>query len=356
MTALVVRAERIIILKPCCIGDVVFTTPLLMALRRAYPVAQIDWAVGSMAIAALRGHPAINMLIDTGPLANPAARPGSMLRLVRTLRRGRYDLAVVPDRSRLLGLAVLQALIPNRAGLDSGGRGFAYTIRAVIDPVTIRHEAEIYLDVGRALGLDVSDCWANVPPTADSLTAADAILREHGIPGERLIVVHPGGGVNAGMTMLLKRWPPERFAGLAARAADALGNGAQIAVIGLESDRDSVEAFRAALGRPVIDLTSRLSLPVTAALAARAALYIGNDNGVAHLAAAAGARVLMIFGPSDPRRYAPFVPPDHARFAWRPVKLPAGGVVAGAPPGFDWAQHGVTVDEAWEQARPLLKV
>ncbi|MFN8419283.1 MAG: glycosyltransferase family 9 protein, partial [Anaerolineae bacterium] len=85
----------------------------------------------------------------------------------------------------------------------------------------------------------------------------------------------------------------------------------------------------------------------------RAEIYLGNDNGVAHLAAASGGKVLMIFGPSDPRRYAPFVPPDRARFAWRPVELPDRGVAAGNVT-FSWERDGVSVDEAWEQVRQLL--
>src|SRR5215813_12436510 len=145
--------QRIVILKPCCIGDVIFTTPLLSALRRAYPNATIDWIVGSSAIAALRDRPDLNHVIDSGPLANPASRPASLLRLVRQLRAGKYDLAVVPDRSPLPGMAVLLAGIPRRAGLDSGGRGFAYTVKARTDPNVVRHEAEIYLDLARALGI-----------------------------------------------------------------------------------------------------------------------------------------------------------------------------------------------------------
>jgi ADP-heptose:LPS heptosyltransferase len=343
--------RRIVLLKPCCIGDVINATPLLTALRRAYPQASITWAVGSTAQAAINDHPLLNHIVDTGARANPASHPSDMLRLVRLLRQGRPDLIVVPDRSPLLGIAALLAGIPRRAGLDSAGRGFAYTIKATIDPHQIRYEADIYLDVARALGLDTRDCWANVPPSAEALAAADAVIRDNRL--ERIVVVHPGGGVNAGMSMVEKRYPPERFAALADRIAAAI-KGA-IVVIGASSDAAVVSAFKAASERPVIDLSQQLSLPVIGALANRAALYLGNDNGVAHLAAASGGKVLMIFGPSDPRRYAPFVPPTQARVAWRQFDLPAQGVVAGNV-AFDWQRDGVSVDEAWERARILLDV
>jgi len=89
-------------------------------------------------------------------------------------------------------------------------------------------------------------------------------------------------------------------------------------------------------------------------LAAIAALYIGNDNGVGHLAAASGGKVLMIFGPSDPRRYAPFVPEDRAQVAWRPFAVLERGVSAGSPINFDWERDGVTVDEAWLRTASLI--
>jgi len=64
---------------------------------------------------------------------------------------------------------------------------------------------------------------------------------------------------------------------------------------------------------------------------------------------------LMIFGPSDPRRYGPFVPSDRAAAVWRPVTVPEQGVAAGGAAGFDWERDGVTVDEAWEQAQRLIQ-
>ena len=344
--------RRIALIKPCCIGDVIMATALLTALQRGYPDADIDWIVGSSAASALRGHPDLRNVIDSGPRANPAARPDSLLRLVNILRHANYDLAVVPDRSPLLGVAVLMAGIPRRVGLDSAGRGFTYTVKAPIDPLAVRHEAEIYLDIARALGLSTDDCWANVPPTRAALDEATTFVKAAGLDEKPFIIVHPGGGVNPGMTMTQKRWPAKSFAALADRIADSAGT--QIAVVGTLSDSEVVSAFLSQLQHPALNLTNRLSLPVIGALASMATLYIGNDNGVAHLAAASGGKVLMIFGPSDPRRYAPFVPPDRARIAWRPVALPSQGVSAGLPISFDWERDGVNVDEVWIEAQKLL--
>jgi len=347
-----VSPRRIVLIKPCCMGDVIFATPLLMALRRAYPHAAIDWAVSDGAMAALRDHPDIAALIPTGKRANPASRPDDLIRLTAALRRGRYEMAVVPDRSRLMGIPPLLAGIPVRAGLDSAGRGFSYTIRAPVDPAEIRHEAEIYLDVARVLGLPTERLYTYAPPSEAARRAAESVIGDQGLAGRPFVVIHPGGGVNAGMTMTEKRWPPARFAEIAERLTAAYG--AAIVIVGAGTDRAAAAAVIEAAAVPVIDLVGRLNLAVTAALAVRSLLYIGNDTGMGHLACAAGARTMMIFGPSDPRRYAPYGPPERTAHVWRPVALPAAGVSAGAPRHFDWARDGVSVDEVWEAIRALL--
>jgi ADP-heptose:LPS heptosyltransferase len=93
-----------------------------------------------------------------------------------------------------------------------------------------------------------------------------------------------------------------------------------------------------------VPLAGALTFAQIAALAAEARLYIGNDTGLTHLAAAAGAPTVMILGPSDPARYAPYA--AHTLALWQPAALRPGGVSSGPPPAWDWARDGIDVDEA----------
>lgn len=341
------QPRRILLLKPCCIGDVIMATALLAALRRAYPDAHITWGVGTHSTPAIAQHPLLDDLLPTGPAANPARSLRGLWRLARQLRAGRFDLAVVPVRSPLIGLAVWLAGIPTRAGLDSAGRGLFYNVRAAVDPAAPRHEADIYLDVARALGLDVSACWANVPTTAAQIAALDVE------DAASLIVVHVGGGQNPGMIMAEKRPPLPLLAEVAGRAAKQTG--CRIALLGGPGDQQRAEALREALtSHDPLMLINALDFASIAALGAVARLVIGPDTGLVHLMAAAGAPTVMIFGPSDPRRYAPFVPPGRAAAPWRPFEMPAGGVAGGVPVGWNWAEHGVSAKEVWEETKRLL--
>lgn len=338
--------ERIVLILPCCIGDVVLATATLQALRRAYPAAHITWAVGSWSKAVLEHHNLLDAVLDTGSAALPVKSWSGFWRFVSQLRAGHFDLAVSLSRSPLMSLAVMLSGIPVRAGLDSAGRGFGYSIRAPIDPQQPRHEADIYLDVSRALGLDVSNCWANVPVRPEDV--ASIVER---ISAQRFIVVHPGGGQNPGMTLDAKRWPPEHFAALAKRLTQELN--AHLVLVGGPGDKVLVERVGQLFGQSYTNLAGQLSFGEMGALAKQAVVYIGNDTGMTHLAAASGGRTVMILGPSDPVRYAPFVP--DALALWKPVQVAAGGVAEGIKQDWDWARDGIGVEEVTKKISTWLQ-
>jgi ADP-heptose:LPS heptosyltransferase len=345
----ITQPKNILLLKPCCIGDVVNTTPLLMALRRAYPDASITWAIGTHSAPAIDGHPSLDNLMMTGTAANPAKSPMGIWSLSQQIRAGKFDLAIVPVRSPLISLAVWLAGVPVRAGLDSAGRGRLYNVRAPIVPQDSRHEATIYLDIARALHIDVADCWTNIPVSDEQFSTLPLPLKsESGI-----VVIHVGGGQNPGMRMIEKRPPIPLLANVAARAAAYLH--ARIAILGGPDDRARADELHETLqSMHPLSLVGILDFKQIAALGKSAAIAIGPDTGLLHLMAAAGAPTVMIFGPSDPHRYAPFVPPGQAVTSWRPYPLPKQGVASGPPQGWSWEQDGVTADEVWEAAKSLL--
>jgi ADP-heptose:LPS heptosyltransferase len=341
---------RLLLILPCCIGDVVMATATLQALRRGYPDAHITWAVGGWSRRAVEYHPALNAILDTGSAALPVKSPGGFFRFVRQVRAGHYDMLVSLVRSPLMSLAALLSGVPQRAGLDSSGRGFGYNIKARIDPRTIRPEGDIYLDTARALRIDTTGCFATLPVLDESRTTIHHLLTERGIRTP-YVVIHPGGGQNPGMVMDSKRYPSENFAALANALADEMG--ANIILVGAKSDFDTIQQVQVGLKHQPVVFCGELSLQQTGALAASATLYIGNDTGMTHLAAASGAKTVMILGPSDPRRYAPFTPNSLA--LWKPAVVQPAGVAAGTPAGWNWQRDGIAVDEALAQIRAFLR-
>ena len=329
--------RRIVFIRPCCIGDAVMATAALSALRQTFPQAHITWALGAWSAPAVEHHPALDAVLDTGPADMPVRSLAGMRRFVRQLRAGRYDMAVSLLRSPLMSLAVGLSGIPLRAGLDSMGRGFGYNLRLPLDPADRIHESEIYLKLISAIaGRDVH-VWANLPVTPAAKAAIKKRLADARLASP-YIAAHPGGGSNPGMQMHSKRYPPAQLAQLLNHVAEE--RSAQVILIGGQGDAHLVETVAAGLSVPAVAWVGALSFQEIAALAADALFYIGSDTGLTHLAAASGARVVMMMGPTDPKRYAPYTP-DHL-VLWKPTKL-AAGVAAGRT--WNWQRDGFSVED-----------
>ncbi|MDQ6601820.1 MAG: glycosyltransferase family 9 protein [Chloroflexota bacterium] len=290
--------RRLLVLKPCCMGDVLFTTPLLAAIKAAYPISHVTYATGAWSATIILDNPHVDAM-----LAVPS-RIG--LRDVREwagrLRAADFDCALVPDRSPLLGLLVALAGIRRRVGLDSGGRGFLYTDRVAIAPDDHSiHEADLYGRVGAAIGAPpLPGQGTDYRPPAEAIARVSEMIAERGWQ-RPLWAIHPGGGVNPGMALMPKRWPPERFAALADELLES--HGGTVLLLGAETDADAVQQVRAAMRRASVDLTGTLDFGMLEAVAHHATLYIGNDSGTTHCALAGGTPTLCIFGPTDARQY-----------------------------------------------------
>ncbi len=363
--------RRVLVIKPCCFGDVLMATPALLALARAWPRARVDLAVGAWSRPAVAHNPRIGVLINSDPLGTAplkTAAPG-VWQLAGRLR-GRYDAALVLDRSPVSASVPWLAGIPIRAGLDSGGRGFALTHRVPCPPTRPRHEADWYLDVVETLTgpLDRATLRLEFVPTGEgeknaaqllaALPAAAApILQNPKSKIQNLVALHVGGGANPGMRLPAKRWEPARWAEVLARLG-AAEPGVQVVLLGGPADKAGAQAIREALPPAMQarthDLVGRTDWDTLGAVIARCRLFLGPDTGAMHLAVAVGTPVVAVFGPTDPRRYGPWDKGGRSR------------AVGGTDTGGDLAARAaalathpyhtsVTVDEVWQAVREVLR-
>jgi len=310
--------RRVLVLKPCCVGDLIFASAALRELRRGLPASRIEVAVGGWSRAAVEHNPHVDEIVDleaagdgprglAGLLRSARLKEGAPLaRLVRMLRERRYDWCLVLDRSPLLGLVPALAGIPLRAGLDSLHRGFAHNVR--VPARGVRHESDLYLDVVRAVGIEPRDGATELFPSSEDAAWARqtlARLQAQGHLRRPLVLLHPGGGQNPSMTFSAKQWPAERYGVLARLCRDRLGG--TVVLVGGPRDTAIARRVRETAGDAdrLVDLTGLPTLGQLAALAALAEAWVGNDTGPSHMAVAVGTPSVLVFGPSDPRRYGP---------------------------------------------------
>lgn len=310
--------RRVLVFRPDHLGDVVFSLPVLQALRRALPGARIDLVVGPWAKALFpegAEAPAGAELLsfDSPWLARPPrAKAGvlSVLSLAWLLRRrsrgagGPYDMAIDLRGDFRHILAARLAGVRYLAGRGITGLGFL--LDAELREASGRHQVEGNLALVEAAGFGPQETLnPAIALSKEEVEAGRAILHAHGAANAKFVVgVHPGAG------MATKRWAPEKFGALIARITTELP--ARAVLLGGPEDRPIADAVLAAMGearssRRLVDLCGRLpSLRAFMGVAKGCHLFVGNDSGPAHIAAALGVPVLCLFsGTNDPAEWGP---------------------------------------------------
>jgi len=308
------------------IGDVVFTTPILAALKQHFPDARLTYLVENAAAPVVRHNPHIDDLMIVG-------RPRGFDRLRydwtlgRRLRRERFDIAIDLHGGPRAAWLTRASAAPMRIGYALPGRRLAYThrvawTRSLLPP---RHSVLNQWDLLGPLGIGPADPARNpvtmaLDPVA--IQRVDERLRDAGLSNDaRLAVLH----VSAGNPF--RRWPAERFAELAAALAT---RPAPLHVIVTSGPSEADAASRVALlarrlarddGERIVRC-GEFDLEELAALVTRAHLYIGGDSGPLHIAATTRTPVVALFGPTLPERSLP----------WRDPAIPSIGVDAGPLP------------------------
>lgn len=335
-----VAPSKILLLKPCCISQVMMATPLLTALDGAYPEAQIDWAVSAWARPAIVGNVRVSELIDTGRVGFPDQSWADMRALAERIAEEKYDTCFVPSRSARLAWVAWQAGIPQRIGLDARGRGFAHTMAVPIPAGGDNppHESLVYLALAQALGIEADVQMEFYPSDGDRARVTTRLVDEVDWLGDvPLVILHVGGGSNPTRPGAYKQWPVERFV--------LLGNyvqrqyGARVLLVGSEDDQAKSRDIKGMMAGNIVDLTGKLTLGELGALCEVADLYVGTDTGPTHISAALGCPTLALFGAGNPAVSGPYATKGPVTALWHDGEV---------------GENSITVDEAMVAADQLL--
>jgi heptosyltransferase-2 len=228
-------------------------------------------------------------------------------RLTAELRREQFDAALLLQNAFDAAWLAWRAKVPERIGYARDARSLLLTKAIAVPKVgeIPDHEQFYYLELLRRAG------WLDKPSGEQRITlelapsaqqGAEQVLQKAGARSGSLRVAI-GAGASYGSA---KCWPPERFAKAADRLTEQFD--ADVILFGTTAEASVSAAISAAMHRPPIDLTGKTSLADLPALLARCRLFIGNDSGAMHVAAAVGLPVVAIFGPTNPAGTAPITP------------------------------------------------
>ncbi len=286
--------ERILIIKPSAIGDIVHALPVLNLIRRRWPAARITWVVTPACAGMVERHPLIDeVLYFQRDLFSRFWRSPSTLLAMRLFFRGLrergFDLVVDLQGLFRSAWVTRQSRAPLRVGF-ANAREFAprfYTHR--VESSWEDHAVERYLCVADALGCGKGP--VEFPFAVDDSDRASV--------AELLATDQPFAVLLPGANWETKQWPAERFGGLVRPMREQFGLASVVA--GGRGDRVLAEKIAGA-----VDLTGRTNLRQLVALLERAALVIAGDTGPMHIAAALGRPLVTVYGPTDAVMTGPF--------------------------------------------------
>ena len=345
---------KILLIKLGAIGDLVLASSFFDQLRSNFPHSEIVLVLGRSSYTAVENNPNINRLIlaDDYVLYHGGLwlRSLECLRLIYKLRKESFDMAFVLHRAWPFNLLAYLVNIPMRVGFGRGHEGMFLTHPTEVHPV--QNERESYLDLLRNVNLPAVYERTYYYLSGEEKRFLPLFLERYDIaPEEEVIILAPGGGDNAKSTMITKRWPVENYIELINKFQEE--RQCRIILAGGPSDRMiTKKIMQSCIG--CIDATD-LSFGDMASLFRRCSLFVGNDSAPNHIAASIGIPCIGIWGPTDPRQWAP---PDrnsnviiHEGIECHPCFKDGR---------FPHCSHikcmtSITVDHVWNRAKALLQ-
>ncbi len=312
---------RILLVRLRQIGDVVFTTPAIRALRQHFPHAHLSYVVEPAAAPVVNRNAHLDDVI-VAPRAVGLSGLLHDIALGRRLRRERYEVAIDFHGGPRASLLTWLSGAPTRIGYQVIGRSWMYTQR-VERPRRLRprHSVENQWDLLRPLNISPPDrALLPVEMWTEETAArhvAERLARAGVNPSDAVVVVH----VSAGNPF--RRWPAGHFVQLVVSLVRS--GGLRVVVTSGPSEHEAAERViaqaRSALGDAGSSVLAcgEFSLPELRALVERAALFIGGDSGPLHIAATSPVPIVGLYGPTLPERSAPWRDPR-----WTTMSVDAG--------------------------------
>ena len=297
--------KRILLIKPSSLGDIVHALPVLNGLRQRYPDAYIAWLVNQAYAGLLEGHPQLDEVIPFdrqafGSVWRGVMHAGYLIRFVKKIRRGRFDLVI--DLAGLFrsGLMAYASGSPVRLGFSPAREGAGIFYNCAI-PTDNRqaHAVDMNYRLSEVLGFTHVPVAFNLPIAQSARESLARKMIQAGLPSDSGY-----GLILPGTRWETKNWQPACFASL----IDAIEQSHKCPVV-LGGSGDDIDLCRqvadASRVKPAV-IAGLTTLPEMVALVAGASWVVSNDSAPMHLAAALNRPLVAIFGPTDPKRTGPY--------------------------------------------------
>lgn len=287
---------KILVMGVNWIGDSLFMTPALAALRKGFPNSHITLLISPWVSDLFDGNPDVDEIIIYDERGKERTLKGK-IRFILSLRNRNFDIGIIMQpRSYRAALFVYLSGIPERIGYSHSLRNLLLT-RRIEPPTAPLHDIDMFLNIVLSLGVAPGRKEPYLPSNPKADDWAGRFLEERGVKSGELLI-----GINPGAFKQSKRWSESRYAQL----SDILIREFRAKIIIFEGPGEYEIVGRVLSLMREKAITARTGIKELAAICRRCKLFVGNDTGPMHVAAASGTPVIALFGPADVQRSRPW--------------------------------------------------
>lgn len=290
--------KRILVVKLDHIGDVLLATPVFSNLRKSFPDTELHALCGKWSRVILDNHPHVDRVIEyNSPIFCRTGHPATFrnaLRLFKLLRRQNYDMLIeLRGDWRIIWYSLLRFTPMRlcRASLQIAHKLGLHRLSGL-------HETTRNLDVLNQVGIPTT-----IQNTTFSISTIDKEWADNLFTKVNFVSEFPVVSIHPGSPNILKRWIPGRFAELADWLIEQ--KEAQIVFVGVQDEISIIKHIQNQMRGESTNIAGKTSIPQLASILQKSDMFIGNDSGPMHLAAAVGTQTIGLFGPGNPHRFGP---------------------------------------------------
>ncbi len=281
----------------------ILTTPLVRALREKFPEAKITYLVGNWSKKAIQGNPHIDRILGFDDRIIFDKKTSDIRKMIKRIKQEKFDMVFLLDKSWFYGVFGYLCKIPVRIGFDRRGEGFANTYNDYFDGS--KHEIEYYMDLAAIVEANTENKDVELFVSKEDEKFANNVLKKNKIESKFLIGIAPGGAKNLGQEMKVKRWPVPKYVKLCNELTK--NKHVKIMLVGSKQDKRQCDAVVALAKnkKQLYNMAGKATFKQTAALINHCGLFISHDSGLMHTAAAVKTPLIVLFGPTSPKRLGP---------------------------------------------------
>ena len=309
--------QKILIINTFGIGDVLFSTPLISNIKRAYPDAVVHYLTNPRSADVLKHNPKVDKVLIYERDAFYASYKRSVFEFIKKgrgfideIKAERYDTVLDLSLDRGMNVMTKYAGIRQRIGFNYKNRGIFLTRKIPFAGYEGKHVVEHYFRLLDEIGIPVVDKNLELAIPQEDIQWAKAWRSQEALAFSKLLIaVFPGGGASWGKNAHFKRWPVEKYAKLVDKMIEKYD--AHIILMGNTEERELCGQISRVSPSNTHVVAGELSLTQSAALLKQCRLAVLNDGGPLHVAVASGVTTVSIFGPVDDNVYGPYPPEKH---------------------------------------------